>query len=112
MGLKYDCPSLRSKPAGLLAGGFDQGLVAAMHAIEVADRQRSAARRCWNIIAAVDDAHGAGIAALNGLRSSTLLAGCALNRSSPGFMPPSLPRVVRAPSAPPHPPTRLSRPPS
>jgi hypothetical protein len=45
-----------------------------MHAIEVADRKRSAACRCWNIVAAVEDAHGADIAALNGLRSSTLRA--------------------------------------
>src|SRR5262249_2457499 len=61
MRLKHDRAGLGAKPAGLVAGGFDQCLVTAMHAIEVPDRKRSAACRCWNIIAAVEDTHGAGI---------------------------------------------------
>jgi hypothetical protein len=90
MRLKHDRPGLRSKPAGLFASGFDQCLVAAVHAIEVADRERCAAGGCWNLIAAVDDAHGAGIAALNGLRSSALQAGARPQwQLAAGFMPPS-----------------------
>ena len=88
--VKHDRPGLRSKPAGLFASGFDQCLVAAVHAIEVADRERCAAGGCWNLIAAVDDAHSAGIAALNGLRSSALQAGARPQwQLAAGFMPPS-----------------------
>src|SRR5262249_29093372 len=75
MRLKHDRAGLGAKPAGLGAGGLGQCLGTPMHPIEVPERKRSAACRCWNIIAAVEDTHGAGIAALHRLRSSTLRAG-------------------------------------
>ncbi len=46
----------------LLARDVEQRLVAAMHAVEVADGERGAARGGGNVVDAVEDLHGRGIA--------------------------------------------------
>ena len=43
---------------GLVMGGLQQRLVAAMHAVEVADGERGAARRGRDVVRAVEDLHG------------------------------------------------------
>ena len=85
---------------------LQERLVAAMHAIEVADGQRGAARGWRDVVDAVDDLHGRGIAIARG-RGQAVRAQSQAGEAS--VRRPSSPPAATAPSARPRPPAPACR---
>src|SRR5947207_4765809 len=70
MRLEHNGARRDAEPAGLLPRRGDERLVSAMHAVEIADGQRRAARGGRKVGGAMDDAHGPRHRALHRARSS------------------------------------------